>query len=79
MNELTIISTPMFNDEVYDVYSDGNRIFMTRTQIGKALGYEEPRKMIAKIHERHSDRLDKFSTVVSLGTVTGNKDTYLYM
>lgn len=78
MNELTIISTPVFNDETYDVYSDGNRIFMTRTQIGRALGYEEPRKMIAKIHERHSDRLNKFSTVVSLGTVTGNKDTYLY-
>lgn len=30
MKDLTIISTPMFNDQPYDVYSDGNRIYMTR-------------------------------------------------
>lgn len=78
MTNLQIINTNDFNGISCDVYSDGNRIFMTRTQIGRALGYEDPRKMIAKIHERHSDRLDKFSTVVSLGTITGNKDTYLY-
>ena len=31
---------------------------MTREQIGRALECKEPRKYIAKIHERNADRLD---------------------
>lgn len=78
MGEISIIKRSDFNGISCDVYSDGNSIYMTRVQIGQALRYGEPRKMIAKLHERHRERFDKFSTVVSLGTITGNKDIYLY-
>lgn len=47
--------------------------WMTRDQIGEALGYEIPRIAITKIHDRHKDRLDKFSTVTKLGTVEGGR------
>lgn len=79
MNELTIISTPMFNDEVYDVYSDGNRIFMTRTQIGKALGYNNPSDAIELIHRRHKDRLEPLSVTFKMTGTDGKMyNTYLY-
>lgn len=79
MNELTVISTPVFNEEIYDVYSDGNRIFMTRKQIGQALGYDEPQVAIDKIHSRHKDRLDNLSVTTKLvGTDGKMYNTYLY-
>ena len=50
----------------------------TREQIGQALEYAEPRLSVAKIHERHSERLDKFSSVVKLTTEAGVRETTIY-
>ena len=36
---------------------------MTRQQIGEALGYDNPMIAIAKIHDRHKDRIDKYSSI----------------
>lgn len=36
-------------------------ILLTRDQIGQALEYSDPMVAIGKIHNRHSERLDKFS------------------
>lgn len=66
MNELQIIKTPIFNENTYDVYSDGARIFMTRQQVGKALGYSEPQKAVDKIHARHKERLEPYSVTPKL-------------
>ncbi|MBR0186746.1 MAG: DUF2800 domain-containing protein [Synergistaceae bacterium] len=38
-----------------------------------AEGYADPMRAIAHIHERNRDRLDKFSTVLSLIKVEGNR------
>lgn len=79
MNELTVISTPVFNEEIYDVYSDGNRIFMTRTQIGKALGYGNPQKAIDNIHAKHGNRLEPLSVTLKVRGTDGKMyNTYLY-
>lgn len=55
---------------------------MTPEQIGRALECKEPRKYIAKIHERNADRLDPLSSVVNLTTEVGNytqeRQTYMY-
>jgi len=61
-------------------YQDGNGdVYMTRKQIGEALGYADPHRAMSKIHERNKGRLDKFSVVVSLGTTDGKAyDTHLY-
>lgn len=64
---------------LYDVFTDRSQdIYMSRDQIGRALGYAEPRKAIEKIHSRHKHELDRFSTVVKLGTVDGKKRDVIY-
>ena len=76
-NELSIITSKNFNGVKFDCYqAEGNNngdFWATREQIGQLLGYAEPMKSIAKIHERNIDRLNKFSTIVKLTTVEGNR------
>lgn len=76
--DLQIVTTDTFNGVECNFYSSDGQMYMTRNQIGQCLGYSEPRKMIAKIHERHRERLDKFSGVVNLGTPSGVQETFIY-
>lgn len=67
MNELQLLTTREFNGHVLDCYVEPEQgrsgdFWATRTQIGELLGYENPRDAIKDIHERHRERLDKFST-----------------
>lgn len=39
-------------------------IYMSRTQIGYALQYKQPQHAILMVHQRHKERLDKFSVEV---------------
>lgn len=56
-----------------------NEIFLTRKQIGEALEYKNPDDAIYRIHERHKDRLDKFSLIDSLSSQDGRiVSTILY-
>ena len=71
--ELSLVKSENFGTVQCDFWKNDNEYYMTRDQIGTALEYPEPRKAIEKIHTRNADRLDKFSTVVSLGTVEGNR------
>ena len=75
MNNLKLVTTEMFENSVScDFWKDVNdEYFITRKQIGTALGYNEPSKSIDKIHNRHKDRFDKFSTTVILGMVEGDR------
>lgn len=43
---------------------DDNNIYMSRTQIGYALEYANPSHAILVLHQRHKERLDKFSVEV---------------
>lgn len=71
-NPMTVITSKPFGVLNVDVYEDNkHQYYMTREQIGRALECKEPRKYIAKIHERNADRLDSLSTVVKLTTVEG--------
>ena len=71
-NSMTVITSKPFGALNVDVYqNDKHQYYMTREQIGRALECKEPRKYIAKIHERNADRLDSLSTVVNLTTVEG--------
>lgn len=77
---LMLATSQNFGNIQCDFWSDNdnNDFWMTREQIGTALDYPEPRKAIQKIHDRHSDRLDKLSGVVSLGTPGGIQEVYVY-
>ena len=73
-NPMTIITSKPFGALNVNVYEDSkHQYYMTREQIGTALEYAEPDKMIRTIHSRNSDRLDKFSTDIKLMRVEGNR------
>lgn len=62
MSNLKLITTETFNNLPCNFYRNMNDdILLTREQIGQALEYSDPMVAIGKIHNRHSERLDKFS------------------
>lgn len=66
MNNLKLMKTEIFENEIpCDFWVSVNgEYFITREQIGTALGYRNPSKAIEQIHYRHRDRLDKYSCVI---------------
>ena len=66
INSLMLVASKDLNGNVLDCYvepeqEDTGAFWATRGQIGRLLEYENPRDAIYRIHERHQDRLDKFS------------------
>ena len=93
MKELVLVKQTEFEGAELDCYvdptqQDKGNFWATREQIGRLLEYENPRKAIKDIHERHRERLDKFSTVVKLPypvrgaqndtPLTNQQDTTIY-
>lgn len=79
MSNYSVVLQEAVNGVSCDFYGDGwGEFFMTRQQIGEALGYEEPRKAIEIIHRKHKERLDRFSGVIKLMTPGGVQQVYLY-
>lgn len=81
--ELKLATTRNFNGNELACYTepdakDKYEFWATREQIGKFLGYSEPRKAIGKIHERNKERLDKFSSDVKMTTEAGMRMTTVY-
>ena len=73
MDELVLIKSETFDGLPCDIYQDCDDFYMTREQIGSALGYENPRDGIRLLHSRHKDRLDRFSRRVQLELPSGGK------
>lgn len=73
MDELTLVKSENFGELQCDIYQGDDDFYMTREQIGSALGYADPRIAISKLHDRHKERLDRFSTVTKLVTVDGKE------
>ena len=85
MNEqLALVDSQNFGNVQCDFWQGENKqeAWMTREQIGLALGYSDPIVAITKIHNRHKVRMDKFSTVTSLVSVEGkrtvNREFHIY-
>ncbi|MEK5039016.1 BRO-N domain-containing protein [Sporosarcina sp. FSL K6-3457] len=76
---LTLATQQHFNSILCDFWiNEKDEVFMTREQIGQALEYADPRRSVSKVHERNSERLNKFSTVVKLTTQAGLRETTIY-
>lgn len=73
--DLVLAKQASFNSIPCDFYDrpQQDEIYMTRDQIGTALGYSDPAAAIAYLHKRHKARLDKFSTTVKLTGVEGGR------
>lgn len=75
MNDLQLVKSENFGSVQCDFYGNGkNEFFMTREQIGSALEYTDPMVAIGKIHDRHKNRLDKFSFT----KLVNGRQTYYY-
>lgn len=65
MMKLRLVKQERFLGTVCDFYVDEeNNIYMSRTQIGYSLGYANPAHAILVMHQRHKERMDKFSIEV---------------
>lgn len=73
---LTLVTQKPFGSLTCNFYKDDaieNEFYMTRRQIGEALGYVKADDAIQQIHDRNKDRLDPLSTTLILGGVEGNR------
>lgn len=83
---LNLVKQGEFLGTVCDFYVDEeNNIYMSRTQIGYALGYKDPANAVLRIHQRHYERFAGMSVDVKgcqFVTPSLNKDknahTYMY-
>ena len=79
MTEFALIETRTINNALVDGFYNNKDAWFTRTQIGEALGYDDPNRQVARLHNRHKERLDPLSVVVKLTTTDGKMyDTFLY-
>lgn len=80
MNDLTLVKSANFGNVKCDFWMDRNGdIWLTRKQIGQALGYADPQKAIDNLHAKHADRLNKFSVTLKVRGTDGKfYDTTLY-
>ena len=73
---ITLVTQKPFGSLTCNFYKDDaieNEFYMTRRQIGEALGYVKADDAIQQIHNRNNDRLDPLSTTLTLGGVEGNR------
>ena len=76
---LALIESRTINNTLVEGFYGNTKAWFTRTQIGQALGYDDPNRQVARLHNRHKDRLDPLSVVVKLTTTDGKSyDTFLY-
>lgn len=78
--ELKLATTRNFNGNELACYTEDTPqekydFWATREQIGKFLGYNNPKNAIGKIHERNKERLDKFSMVRQIDTPSRGTQT----
>lgn len=67
MKNMKLITTESFGNIQCDFYRNMNDdIMLTREQIGRALGYANPREAIKNIHRKHRNRLEPLSIRVKL-------------
>ncbi len=79
MEDLRLVTTEEFNGVNCNFYKADCDMWMTRRQIGQALGYSNPRLAITKIHQAHADRLDPLpSSTVSVLVEGKNREATIY-
>lgn len=76
---MNALQTVQFNTTPITIIDHNGEGWMTGEDIGKALGYGDPRVAVHKIFDRNRDELEDYSTVVKLVTVDGKeRETRVY-
>lgn len=76
--DMTLIETRNINNVSVDGFYYEDEAWFSRNQIGSALEYADPQKAILLLHNRHKDRLDKFSRGYQFDTPSGRQEGFLY-
>lgn len=61
-----------------DIVVVDGRIHLTAEQIGKGLGYLEPRIYVMRLFHRHKDEIEEYTSVVNLTTEAGKRQTTVF-
>lgn len=75
---MALIETRNINNVPVDGFYYEEEAWFSRNQIGSALEYADPQKAILLLHNRHKDRLDKFSLGYQFDTPAGKREGFLY-
>lgn len=80
MKQLQVMSRAEFNTTLCEFWScDGEEIFLTSEQLGKALGYLNPRVSISNLVNRHPYlKSNEFSDIINLVTPGGKQQTRVF-
>lgn len=80
VGQMELVKTEKFAGLDVEFYKDENNdIYMTRNQIGEALGYKNANDAIRLIHRRNKERMDGLSTSFNLNGANGKVyDTVMY-
>lgn len=78
MDELTLVEQRTVNNVLVDGYYGSKEAWFTRFQIGSALEYADPQHAITLIHNKHKERLDKFSRESQIETPSGTQKGFVY-
>lgn len=66
------MTTLTFQNTALAVINQKNQIWMTVTEIGKALGYSDPFKSVKNIYDRHQDEFtEKMTALIDMPTAGG--------
>lgn len=58
---MNYLSTYTFENKTYNFFGDNtDKIYLTREQVGMALGYKNPSEAIRQIHKRYRQKLEQF-------------------
>lgn len=78
-NKLELVKSSKFGEVECDIYSKEKEMFMTSTQLGECLGYNNPRKSISNLVNRFEYLKEKdFSGVIKLRTPSGEQETRVF-
>jgi phage antirepressor YoqD-like protein len=79
-NNLSLVKKDYFNGVECDFWTDeNNNIYMTSEQLGRALGYANPRISISTLVNRKEYLKDsKYSSVISMITEAGKRNTRVF-
>ena len=74
---MDFLQTYDFENKPYDFYKDKtDNIYLTREQVGTALGYGNPSEAIRQLHRQHKDRLDKFTIKIKTPILSQSHEAY---
>lgn len=79
-NELAVLKKCKLMETDIQVLGGCDEVWITREQIGRALGYSDPKKAIEKIHMKHRERLDRYSMLIRVVSpnLGGTQETMCY-